>query len=106
MSRRKAATKREILPDSKYGNLVVAKCINIVTTQSYTSLLNTLDNQNTTKAIIQNLVNKLWLRTDDIYTIESAQKQIGREDKTKISKNISENASETNYNFFTNSKKY
>ena len=30
MSRRKAATKREILPDSKYGNLVFAKCINIV----------------------------------------------------------------------------
>ena len=28
MSRRKAATKREILPDSKYGNLVVAKFIN------------------------------------------------------------------------------
>jgi small subunit ribosomal protein S7 len=30
MSRRKAAIKREILPDSKYGNLVVAKCINVV----------------------------------------------------------------------------
>ncbi len=30
MSRRKAATKREILPDSKYSNLVVAKCINVV----------------------------------------------------------------------------
>ncbi len=30
MSRRKSAEKREILPDSKYGNLVVAKCINIV----------------------------------------------------------------------------
>ena len=30
MSRRKAATKREILPDSKYDNLVVAKCINVV----------------------------------------------------------------------------
>ncbi len=30
MSRRKAATKREILPDSKYHNLVVAKLINIV----------------------------------------------------------------------------
>ena len=28
MSRRKAAAKREILPDSKYNNLVVAKCIN------------------------------------------------------------------------------
>lgn len=30
MSRRKSAAKREILPDSKYNNLVVAKCINIV----------------------------------------------------------------------------
>ena len=30
MSRRKAATKREILPDSKYHNLVVAKLINVV----------------------------------------------------------------------------
>ena len=30
MSRRKAATNREILPDSKYNNLVVAKLINNV----------------------------------------------------------------------------
>ena len=30
MSRRKAATKREILPDSKYNNLAVAKLINNV----------------------------------------------------------------------------
>jgi len=30
MSRRKAATKREILPDSKYHNPVVAKLINVV----------------------------------------------------------------------------
>ena len=80
-----------------------SKCINIVSTQSYSSILNTLQNEASVKVIVQNLVNKLWLRTDDIYTIESAQKQIGREDKTKISKNISENASETNYNFFTNS---
>ena len=80
-----------------------SKCINIVSTQSYSSLLNTLQNEASVKVIVQNLVNKLWLRTDDMYTIESAQKQIGREDKTKISKNISENANETNYNFFTNS---
>lgn len=80
-----------------------SKCINIVSTQSYSSILNTLQNEASVKVIVQNLVNKLWLRTDDVYTIESAQKQIGREDKTKISKNISENASETNYNFFTNS---
>ena len=80
-----------------------AKCINIVATQSYTSLLNTLKDESSVKVILQNLVNKLWLRTDDIFTIESAQKQIGREDKIKYSKYISENAGETNYNYFTNS---
>lgn len=80
-----------------------SKCINIVSTQSYSSILNTIQNEAAVKVIVQNLINKLWLRTDDIYTIESAQKQIGREDKTKISKNISENSSETNYNYFTNS---
>lgn len=78
-----------------------AKCINIVATQSYTSLLNTLNNPNTTKAIIQNLVNKFWFRTDDIYTIEDAQKQLGKEEKTKYSKTISENAKTTNFNIFT-----
>ncbi len=80
-----------------------SKCINIVSTQSYSSLLNALGNESSVKVIVQNLVNKLWLRTDDIYTIESIQKQIGKEDKIKISKNISESASETNYNYFTNS---
>ena len=30
MSRRNRAVKREILPDSKYGNLVVAKLINVI----------------------------------------------------------------------------
>ena len=80
-----------------------AKCINIVATQSYTSLLNALKDESSVKVILQNLVNKLWLRTDDIFTIESAQKQIGREDKIKYSRNISENAGETNYNYFANS---
>lgn len=78
-----------------------AKCINIVTTQSYTSLLNSLDNPNTTKAIVQNLVNKLWFRTDDIFTIEDAQKQLGKKEKTKYSKTISENAKTTNFNIIT-----
>lgn len=82
-----------------------SKCISIVATQSYSSLLNSIKNESAVKVIIQNLVNKLWLRTDDIFTIESAQKQIGREDKIKVSKNISENASETNYNYLTNSLK-
>ena len=80
-----------------------SKCISIVATQSYSSLLNAIKNDSSVKVIIQNLVNKLWLRTDDIFTIESAQKQIGKEDKTKISKNISENAQETNFSYITNS---
>ena len=80
-----------------------AKCINIVATQSYTSLLNSLNNQYSVQVILQSLVNKLWFRTDDIFTIENAQKQIGKEDKKKISKSISENSNETNYNFISNS---
>ena len=80
-----------------------AKCINIVSTQSYTSILNTLGNQNSTKVIIQNLVNKIWFRNDDIFTIEDIQKQIGKEDKKKISKTFSENAKETSYNHLSNS---
>lgn len=80
-----------------------AKCINIVATQSYTSLLNTINNQATVKMIIQNLINKLWFRTDDIFTIEDIQKQIGKEDKEKSSHSISENAQKTTFSYFTNS---
>ena len=80
-----------------------AKCINIVATQSYTSLLNTLHDESAVKVIIQNLVNKLWFRTDDIFTIESIQKQIGKEDKEKLFKSFSENAKETSYSYITNS---
>lgn len=76
-----------------------AKCINIVSTQSYTSLLNTLGNQSSVKVIIQSFVNKLWFRSDDIFTIEDAQKLIGKEEKEKHSKTISENAKETNFNY-------
>ena len=78
-----------------------SKCINIIATQSYTSLINTLENQNTAKVIIQNIVNKLWFRTDDSFTIEDIQKQIGKEDKQKFSKSISENSKESHYNYFT-----
>ena len=80
-----------------YAQSREAKCINIIATQSYTSILNTLNNQNASKVIIQNLVNKFWFRTDDIYTIEDIQKQIGKEEKTRVSKTISENSKENNY---------
>lgn len=76
-----------------------AKCINIISTQSYTSLLNAVKDQNSAKVIIQSLVNKIWFRTDDIFTIEEAQKQLGKEDKVKFSRSLSENAKETKYNY-------
>lgn len=69
-----------------------AKCINIVATQSYTSLLNAINNQYTVKVIIQNLINKFWFRTDDTFTIEDAQKQLGKEEKTKYSQSVSESS--------------
>ena len=80
-----------------------AKCINIVSTQSYTSLLNSLKDKYTVQTIVQNLVNKFWFRTDDLFTIDEAQKQIGKEDKLKYSKTISENSKETNYSYITKS---
>ena len=79
-----------------------AKCINILSTQSYSSLKTTLKDETFVKVIIQNLINKIWFRTDDVFTIEEAQKQLGKEDKEKISKSISESAKETNFSYITN----
>lgn len=80
-----------------------AKCINIVSTQSYSSLKKNLKDDTTVRVITQNLINKIWFRTDDIFTIEEAQKQIGKSEKTFTSNTISENAKQTSYNYFTNS---
>jgi len=80
-----------------------AKCINIVSMQSYSSLKSTLKDDAIVKVIIQNLINKIWFRTDDIFTIEEAQKQLGKEEKERISKSISESAKETRFNYITNS---
>jgi len=68
------------------------KCVNIVATQSYTSLINTLKDRDVTRTVVQNLINKIWLRTDDSYTVEEVQKHLGREDKEKVSKSISESS--------------
>lgn len=84
-----------------YAQSRESKCINIISTQSYTSILHALNNPNATKVIIQNLINKLWFRTDDIYTIEDIQKQIGKEEKKKISKSFSENNKDSHYNLIT-----
>ena len=79
-----------------------AKCINIISTQSYTSLKTTLKDDSCVKVIVQNLINKIWFRTDDIFTIEEAQKQLGKMEKEKISKSISESAKETTFSYITN----
>ena len=79
-----------------------AKCINIISTQSYSSLRNTLKDDSQVKVITQNLINKIWFRTDDIYTIEEVQKQIGKTEKEKISRSISESAKETHFSYITN----
>jgi hypothetical protein len=79
-----------------------AKCINIIATQSYTSLLNSLKEESVVKVIVQSLVSKIWYRTDDVFTIEEIQKQLGKEEKEKYSTTISENAKETNYNMISN----
>lgn len=90
--------------DSEFFSLSrEAKCINIVSTQSYSSLKNTLKDDASVKVIIQNLINKIWFRTDDIFTIEETQKQLGKEEKEKFSKSISENAKETKFSYITNS---
>ena len=82
-----------------------AKCITIVSTQSYKSLLNAVKEQSSAKVIIQSLVNKIWFRTDDLFTIEEAQKQLGKEDKVKYLRSISENAKETKFNYLLGSFK-
>lgn len=79
-----------------------AKCINIVSTQSYSSLKATLKEESQTKIILQNLINKIWFRTDDIFTIEEAQKQLGKEEKERTSKSISESAKQTRFSYITN----
>ena len=81
------------------------KCINIVSMQSYSSILNTLKSKDTANVIIQNFVNKIWFRNDDNYTNEEVIKQIGKEEKEKLTFNINENSKETKFNLITNNFK-
>lgn len=80
-----------------------AKSINIVATQSYSSLLSSIREPTVTKVLIQNLINKFWFRTDDSFTIEEIIKQTGKEEKEVFSQSISENARTTKYNPLFNS---
>lgn len=75
-----------------------AKCINIISTQSYSSLKNSLKDQNAANVIIQNLVNKIWFRNDDNYTISEIIKQLGKINVTKENRTISETGQESRKN--------
>lgn len=75
-----------------------AKCINIISTQSYSSLKSTIKDSNATNVIIQNLVNKIWFRNDDNYTISEIIKQLGKRDVIKENKTISETGQESKKN--------
>ncbi len=54
------------------------------------------------KLLFKILLIKFGLEQMIFFTIEEAQKQLGKEDKEKTSKSISENAKETNFNYITN----
>ncbi len=78
-----------------YGVSREARCCSIVASQSYTSLLKTLGDDKAFNTLQQNLINKIWLRSDDKLTIETAQLLTGKEEKRRVSKNISESAADT-----------
>ena len=88
---------------SFYSTSREAKCINIIATQSYSSIKNALASQNSSDVIIQNLINKIWFRNDDNYTIESAIRQIGKEEIERTGRTMSENAKNSFYNHITKS---
>ncbi|MBR1883758.1 MAG: TraM recognition domain-containing protein [Clostridia bacterium] len=77
------------------------KCINVVAMQSYSSLKNSLGKEDSAKVIIQNFVNKVWLRNDDVYTVEEITKQLGKEMRQKTNISLSESAQDSKYNLFT-----
>jgi len=72
-----------------------AKCMNIISTQSYSSLNSSLKDKEAARVIIQNLVNKIWFRNDDTYTIEEAIKQLGKTNVIRENKSISETGQDT-----------
>lgn len=78
------------------------KCVNVVSIQSYTSLINALKSEHAAKVIIQNLVNKIWFRNDDNFTISEIIKQVGKELKLYQVKNISESGNNTKFSIVNN----
>ena len=78
------------------------KCINVLSMQSYSSLKNSMNDQSSANVILQSLVNKIWFRNDDIYTVSQVIKQIGKIKKEHQTMNLSENSQNDSYSIFSN----
>jgi len=63
-----------------------SKCCSIVSSQSYASILQTLGSRELFDTLQQNLVNKIWLRTDDRLTIDTAQFLTGKVENERLFK--------------------
>lgn len=84
----------EFLSQSREPRSVTAAC-----TQSYTSLRETLRNEDTTNMLLQSFVNKVWMRTDDEYTTKRIMNHIGKEEKKKVSTSITETGNKSRVSF-------
>lgn len=76
-------------------------CINVIAMQSYTSLKNALKKESACQVILQNFVNKIWFRNDDVYTVSEIIKQLGKEEKDNIVRNYTETGQNTRYHRWT-----
>ena len=80
---------------SFYGLSRESKVVAIVATQSVSSLLNAIGKKEAVDTLLQNLINKICLRTDDKNTIDVMQFLTGKHEVEKISRNITESAKDS-----------
>lgn len=78
------------------------KCINVISMQSYSSLVNSLKDENISNVILQDFINKIWFRNDDDYTVKKIISQLGKEKIVNRSKTYSENGKNSRYSILTN----
>ncbi len=76
-----------------------ANAICILATQSYSSLLNTVKNDNAVNEFIQNFRTKIAFHSEDEKTINNFKMLVGQTEKNKESRSISEIAQRTERNF-------
>jgi len=78
------------------------KAINVISVQSYNSIVNALQDERSAMVIIQNLVNKIWFRNDDMFTVKEIINQIGKEQKDIESVSFTESGQNSRYSILNN----